>query len=411
MTDQSEADLFKKTIISLVYDKYNSLKVGGKPQEHEWTVLASIIKEEDGKFEVIVITTGTKCVGEHSLSSQGLLVNDCHAEVLARRCFILYLMDQIANCKNGMADQSVFQLSTDPSFQYILKDGIHFHLYISQSPCGYASEYYEEEGKRKALEIANAKVRASKRRCLGFDEVEVHFPCQDNTKDCTNITKQLKEEGESYHRTGAKYDMQSQVLHLSTKPGRGDPSRSYSCSDKLCMYNHIGYQGGLLSTFLPPIYMKSIIISGQWDEERMKEALIQRVSHPADDSVYTPPVIYRCPPNSPLSESEVVKGLKGKRLASSGSSLLWIAPNQTETLIAGKGVRLGTNVKKGITKKNASKICPSSLLSVYHSLAWEDGEKKSYWSIKRSASTYQERKSSLFAEWKRKDRQLLAFCE
>ena len=193
MTDQSEADLFKKTIISLVYDKYNSLKVGGKPQEHEWTVLASIIKEEDGKFEVIVITTGTKCVGEHSLSSQGLLVNDCHAEVLARRCFILYLMDQIANCKNGMADQSVFQLSTDPSFQYILKDGIHFHLYISQSPCGYASEYYEEEGKRKALEIANAKVRASKRRCLGFDEVEVHFPCQDNTKDCTNITKQLKE--------------------------------------------------------------------------------------------------------------------------------------------------------------------------------------------------------------------------
>ena len=281
MTEQSKAESFEETIISLVYDKYHSLKVGGKPQEHEWTVLASIVKERDGKFEVIVITTGTKCVGEQCLSSQGLIVNDCHAEVLARRCFILYLMDQLAQCKDGKADQSIFQPSTESMFKYKLKDGIHFHLYISQSPCGYASEYYEEGSKRKALEISNAKVRASKRQCLGLDEVDIDFSFQEKVEFCGNIHQQTIEDGDSHHRTGAKYDKQSRVLHLSTKPGRGDPSRSYSCSDKLCMYNHLGYQGGLLSTLISPIFMKSVIIGGQWDEERMKEALIYRVFHPA----------------------------------------------------------------------------------------------------------------------------------
>ena len=63
MSEQSNADSFEQTITSLVYSKYHSLRISGKPQEHEWTVLASIIEERDGKFNVIVITTGTKCVG------------------------------------------------------------------------------------------------------------------------------------------------------------------------------------------------------------------------------------------------------------------------------------------------------------------------------------------------------------
>ena len=215
-------------IEQLIYEKYNALKCGGKPQSHEWTVLAGIVEERGNTKKVIVLTTGTKCVGEHALSSDGLIVNDCHAEILCRRCFIRYLLDH-------WNDDSLMEYDT-MSRRYRVRPEVKYHLYISQSPCGLASEYQQENGKRLATEIANAKVRASKRRCLDHS---------------------VEEYDDAMHRTGAKY-VEADTLQLSTKPGRGDRSRSYSCSDKLCMYNHLGYQGGLLSTVMEPVFMRSI---------------------------------------------------------------------------------------------------------------------------------------------------------
>ena len=413
MSETSENTPFEKLITQLVYEKYNSLKAGGKPQSHEWTVLSSIIEERDGKYSVIVLTTGTKCLGEQFLSSEGLLVNDCHAEVLSRRCFISYLLDQIAQFQQGKEEASIFKRSNISEYIYQLKDGVRFHLYISQSPCGYASEYHEAGSKRKAIEIANAKVRASK-RLRSADDLDHGYENGNENEGVDNGCFDGQKEEEFFHRTGAKYDLSACALHLSRKPGRGDPSRSYSCSDKLCMYNHLGYQGGLLSTVIPPIYMTSITISGNWDANRMEEALIHRVCHPTEDESFVPPTLYHAHENSPLSESEVMLKLDGKRLASSGSSLLWIAPNQTESLIAGKGVRLGTNIKRGITRKNASRVCPALLFSSYRSLfPSQEGAAKSisYWNAKQLATAYQERKISLFSEWKRKDRHFLEFEE
>lgn len=372
-------------IVGLVYDKYHSLKQSGKPQDHEWTVLSSIVEERNGSKRVIVLTTGTKCIGATSLSPQGFIVNDCHAEILSRRGFILYLMEQLKLCKENPEDDTIFTCKSD-SNKYCLKEGIRYHMYISQSPCGYASEYFEEDAKRKALEISNAKVRLSKRRCL-----EQHIA------------------EESTHRTGAKFETGNSI-YLSTKPGRGDPSRSYSCSDKLCMYNHLGYQGGLLTNLIEPIFMSSITISGPWDEKRMREALFDRISSDQVSFKGSVPVLYHSTNPSPFSAEEVMKHLNGKKLAASGSSLIWIVPNHQEVLISGKGVRLGTNVKKEIQKKNTSMVCPSSLLSRYLSLISCDSDSCSMWSLKQNAVAYQKLKCHLFSGWKRKDRSLLSFC-
>lgn len=45
--------------------------------------------------QVVVVSSGTKCISGEYLSDQGLVVNDGHAEVLARRALLLFLYTQL----------------------------------------------------------------------------------------------------------------------------------------------------------------------------------------------------------------------------------------------------------------------------------------------------------------------------
>ena len=67
----------------------------------EQTVLAGVVIlwTNDNSFEIVSLANGTKSVGRKNLSLLGNLIADSHAEVLARRAFKRFVIDNLNNEK------------------------------------------------------------------------------------------------------------------------------------------------------------------------------------------------------------------------------------------------------------------------------------------------------------------------
>jgi hypothetical protein len=106
---------------------------------------------------IIAMATGTKVLGASKRRSDGLVVNDCHAEVLARRACLTWLhaearaacSHELQHCSNQEQEhqqQEGAQPCGSQILQYdrashklCLRPGVRLHMYISQPPCGDAS--------------------------------------------------------------------------------------------------------------------------------------------------------------------------------------------------------------------------------------------------------------------------------
>ena len=131
-------DIYNTAVLKLL-DLYSSLSFA--PQHSQYTVLASFFLICSGTTDIKIISlgTGTKCLPANRLSPKGELVNDSHAEVLARRSAILWFLEEIQRIYSVDTYRSPW-LDVCSGARYALREGVKLNLYISTIPCKFCEQ-------------------------------------------------------------------------------------------------------------------------------------------------------------------------------------------------------------------------------------------------------------------------------
>lgn len=120
-----------QNIPQLVHDLYSSLAVKIPPGQY--TILAAFVLACPGAAKVISLATGSKCLPTTRFPETGDALHDSHAEVLARRGAVRWLMEEVRRASAGQQGSAWLLKASDG--KYSLKDGVHTHMYVSTVPC------------------------------------------------------------------------------------------------------------------------------------------------------------------------------------------------------------------------------------------------------------------------------------
>ncbi|KAJ8349646.1 hypothetical protein SKAU_G00247760 [Synaphobranchus kaupii] len=237
----------------LVVDKFSELTDNFTSPHARRKVLAGVVMTTGAdvkEAQVICVSTGTKCINGEYMSDRGLALNDCHAEIIARRSLIRYLYTELEHFLSNSKEEHQKSIFTRcEKHGYRLKDHVQFHLYISTSPCGDARIFspheagMEDQGDRHPNRKARGQLR----------------------------TKIESGEGTIPVRSSNTIQTWDGVL-------QGERLLTMSCSDKIARWNVVGIQGSLMSYFTEPIYFSSIILGSLYHADHLSRAMYQRIA-------------------------------------------------------------------------------------------------------------------------------------
>ncbi|XP_067646415.1 tRNA-specific adenosine deaminase 1 [Eurosta solidaginis] len=412
-------------LASLAYERFRILPKTGKPADTEWTILSAILlyKQIEAEAQVIAIGCGTKCIGKSKLCNRGLILNDCHAEVLARRAFMRYIYYHLKKAAQTTLREDNIFLWDSERMVFRLRPHLSFHFFSTHTPCGDAC--IARDSYKRQQHHNNDEPVVSKKRKIDIDEPSYDVGHVPTSTTAINLIY-----------TGAKLiglDEQQDIMEQSigamrTKPGRGDRTLSMSCSDKLARWNVLGVQGALLDVLLSePIYFETLNFCGSvHNKYELRCAIYERFSNGnfvSNKYKVQKPVIR----TTKDVMFEYAQGAKRPNPSSTG--LIWCNIDQQlkPYEVAVNGKRLGVTKKKLRTPHASLNVSKYHLMAEFVELlrlkpeflkklkiSQNELQSLKYNQCKQLANEYQTAwtlaKQNYFKQWTQKPADLLKFC-
>lgn len=267
------------------------------------------------------------------MSKNGDILNDSHAEIMCRRGFLRYLYEQID--RSILKEDSIFSFD-DETKRFTVSTDVSFHFFTTYSPCGDASIFSADEPSDEP---------AAKR-----PKIETETETNDETfEDCASQSQNFTGAKIVYTSTDVPFDLIVQTIgQIRTKPGRGQPTLSISCSDKLAKWNVLGIQGALIHSLInKPIYMSSVTLGDPQfcDPEATERAVWKRFSH---TKFTASGAFFVNQPTVQICKNIQFEHQKSTQREPAPGSIVWckILKNQHQVAVNGK--------RQGVTKKSAN---------------------------------------------------------